>query len=96
MLDRACLGRCFSYANYEPSTAQFRIRVVKPNPLVISHYGDSWDLQNGLYVIRPADLPLLALGISDDGKVTVRSLKAGAASGTSKWLALQNRKAPPG
>jgi hypothetical protein len=94
MLDRACLGRCFSYANYEPSTAQFRIRVLKPNPFVISHYGDSWDLQNGRYVIQPADLPLLALGISDSGEVTVRSLKAGVASGTSKWLALQNRKAP--
>src|SRR5581483_5632654 len=24
MIDRACIGHCYSYANYEPSTAQFR------------------------------------------------------------------------
>jgi len=94
MLDRACLGRCFSYADYEPSTAQFRVRVIKPNPFVVFRYGDSWDLQNGRYVIQQADLPLLALGIKDNGEVTVRSLKAGAATGTSEWLALQNRKVP--
>ena len=33
MIDRACLGRCFSYANYEPSTAQFRIRTRGRKPL---------------------------------------------------------------
>src|SRR5271157_5619728 len=32
MIDRVCLGRCFSYANYEPSTAQFRIRVTGASP----------------------------------------------------------------
>ena len=25
-IDRACIGHCYSYANYEPSTAQFRVR----------------------------------------------------------------------
>ena len=27
VIDRACIGHCFSYANYEPATAQFRVRV---------------------------------------------------------------------
>ena len=26
MIDRACLGVCYSYGNYEPSTDQFRVR----------------------------------------------------------------------
>src|SRR5581483_5127390 len=25
MIDRVCVGRCYSYANYEPSTKQFRV-----------------------------------------------------------------------
>ena len=57
MIDRVCLGRCFSYANYEPSTAQFRIRTVAENPYVTARYEDSWRMQNGSYVVqrpRPA------------------------------------------
>jgi hypothetical protein len=37
ILDRACLGRCFSYGNYEPSTLQFRVRAVPGNSIV------AWD-----------------------------------------------------
>jgi len=25
-VDRACIGHCFSYSNYEPSSGQFRVR----------------------------------------------------------------------
>ena len=58
MIDRACLGRCFSYANYEPSTWQFRVRATGPNPYVVWTYEDSWSMQAGLYAVRPADLPM--------------------------------------
>lgn len=85
MVDRACLNRCYSYANYEPSTAQFRIRVTAPNPFVAPTYADSWDMQNGKYVVRPTDLPLYSLVVSNSGEVTVQPLKAGVASGTSEW-----------
>ena len=91
MVDRACVGHCFSYANYEPSTAQFRIRALMPNPYVIADYGDSWELQNGRYVVRQSDLPMFALGVSPGGEVTVRGLDAGAATGTFLWNVLQNR-----
>jgi hypothetical protein len=37
ILDRACLGRCFSYGNYEPATLQFRVRAVPGNSIV------AWD-----------------------------------------------------
>lgn len=95
MVDRACIGHCFSYANYEPSTAQFRIRVLHSNPYVIADYGDSFDLQSGKYVVRPADLPLWALDITKTGGVALRSLKAGLPSGTTEWNVLDDQPAKP-
>ena len=89
MIDRACIGRCFSYANYEPSTALFRIRATAPNPYVISAYGDSFDMQNGKYVFKPADLPVYALTVSDSGELSAYPLKPGVPSGATQWRALQ-------
>ena len=94
MVDRACIGRCYSYANYEASTAQFRIHVVKPNSFVVADYGDSWNLQNGKYVVKASDPPLVGLGVSDDGEVTAHSLQAGALSGPSLWWVLGNQRPP--
>jgi len=94
MVDRACVGRCYSYANYEPSTAQFRIRALAPNPFVVADYSDSWDLQNGKYVVQPADLPIYELVVAQSGEVTTQLLKSGAASGTTEWHVLQNRREP--
>ena len=91
MIDRACIGRCYSYANYEPSTAQFRIRATQTNPYVISDYGDSFDMQNGKYVFQSRDLPVYALDVTKSGQITTRLLTAGMTSGTSQWRVLQNR-----
>src|SRR4029077_8385465 len=35
LLDHACIGRCFSYANYEASTGQFRVRANPGNTFVV-------------------------------------------------------------
>ena len=48
MIDRVCIGRCYSYANYEPSTAQFRVRAVAANPIVVKTYAESWDAADRL------------------------------------------------
>lgn len=95
MVDRACIRHCFSYANYEPSTAQFRIRALRSNPYVIADYGNSLDLQTGKYVVRSADLPLWALDITKTGEVRLRSLKAGFPTGTTAWNVLENQPAKP-
>jgi hypothetical protein len=58
LIDRACVGRCFSYGNYEPSTAQFRVRAQRENGIVVSRYVDSSQIQSGGYVVEPRDLPL--------------------------------------
>ena len=88
MIDRACVARCYSYANYEPSTAQFRIRAVAPNPFVAASYDDSWQIQNGSYMVKATDLPLLQVFLDDDGKLLIRSLKAGFQCGRTQLKAL--------
>jgi hypothetical protein len=85
MIDRVCVGRCFSYANYEPSTAQFRVRAIRRNPLVIVHYADSLRLQTGGYLVQDADPPLYRLDLDRDGRLFLRTLKAGARSDSTDW-----------
>lgn len=34
IVDRACIGRCFSYDNYEPPSGQFRVRATPGNSIV--------------------------------------------------------------
>ncbi|MGP8243881.1 MAG: hypothetical protein ACLQVN_05105 [Bryobacteraceae bacterium] len=88
MIDRACLGHCFSYANYEPSTWQFRVRATGPNPYVAWTYEDSWSMQTGLYVVRPADLPLYQVTMDAEGKLGLRELPAGEPCGITYWKTL--------
>ena len=87
MIDRECVGRCYSYANYEPSTAQFRIRLAGESPIVANNYGESFGLQRGTYVLKERDLPLYKLDL-DHGQMVVRPLKAGAPCGSTLWKAL--------
>jgi hypothetical protein len=49
MIDRACVGRCFSYANYEPSTNYFRIRLNGVSPFIAPDFDSSAELQAGEY-----------------------------------------------
>jgi hypothetical protein len=57
IVDRACILRCFSYGNYEPSTGLFRVRATPGNPYVVSRYDDAVDAENGEYIVQPEDLP---------------------------------------
>ena len=88
MIDRACLKRCFSYANYEPSTTQFRIRARRQNPIVTANYDDSWRMQAGTYVVKASDAPLLQLFRDDTGQFLVRTLKPGSECGSTNLKAL--------
>jgi hypothetical protein len=88
MIDRVCVGRCYSYANYEPSTSQFRIRAAAANPIVLSSYEESWQLQNGIYTVQDRDLPLFQVILDRSGRLMLRSLPAGAPSGISYWNGL--------
>ncbi len=79
LLDRACLGRCFDYMNYEPSTGQFRIHAAPGNPVVLATYAEFTAMNSGTYVVKASDLPLYALircGPTP-GDIFLRSMEAG-------------------
>lgn len=58
ILDRACIGYCFSYGNYEPGADMFRVRAVPGNPYVLSDYSLAVEMEEGDYTVRPEDLPV--------------------------------------
>ena len=94
VIDRACIGHCFSYANYEASTAQFRVRALGPNPHVAHRYADSYAMQTGTYVVRESDPPLWRIGMEPAGGLTAAPLEVGKPCGTTalnpfpKWIGL--------
>ena len=83
MVDRACIGQCFSYGNYEPSSQQFRIRAQDGNHFVLSNSADSGAIQAGIYAIQPQDLPLYQIYQCDLDRVQLcmRELTAGETNG---------------
>lgn len=84
IVDRACIGRCFSYANYEPSSGQFRIRVLERSPVVTASNDDSEAMQGGTYLVRKEDLPLKVIFQCDDDdptKLCLRDLREGEKTG---------------
>jgi hypothetical protein len=75
--DRACIGHCFLFSNYEPSTRQFRIRVQKGSPVVTASDDDSEDMQSGAYDVQDEDLPLKQIyqcDARDLTKICIRDL----------------------
>lgn len=71
LADRACIGRCFTYSNYEAPTAQFRIRVSpQGSPLVTSSNDDSEDMAGGDYEVQDTDPPLKQLYQCDPRDLT--------------------------
>jgi hypothetical protein len=82
--DRACIGRCFTYSNYEPSSGQFRVRVRKGSPIATDSSDDSEDMQAGVYEIQEGDPPLKQLyqcDRSDWTKLCLRDLSEGDNTG---------------
>lgn len=58
ILDRACIGHCFSYGNYEPCSLQFRVRATRGNRYVLCDYDDVTAVELGNYIVQARDLPL--------------------------------------
>jgi hypothetical protein len=89
ILDRACIGRCFAYANYEPASRQFRIRAMPGNLLVTASSADSEAMQQGRYIVRPEDLPLAQVYQCDQkdlSRLCIRNLTAGELNGHGGYL----------
>jgi hypothetical protein len=79
-IERACIGHCYSYANYEASSLQFRVRALAGNFVVTTSVDQSDDMASGDYVVRPKDLPLTSIYQCDDQdwtRVCALPLRAG-------------------
>ncbi len=59
--DRACIGHCFSYANYEPATGQFRIRVAGPNRVVAPNMKVVQEIEEGQHTVTKDEEPIYSL-----------------------------------
>jgi hypothetical protein len=85
LADRACVGRCFVYSNYEPSSRQFRVRVAPGgSPIATDSVDDAEDLQSGTYEIQKSDLPLKQLYQCDEKdwmRLCLRDLAVGDHAG---------------
>ena len=85
VVDRACIGRCFVYSNYEPSTRQFRVRVrPEGSPIVVSSPPAGLAMSEGRYVVQFADLPMAQIYQCDEkdlGRLCIRDLAAGQING---------------
>jgi len=85
VVDRACIGRCFVYSNYEPSTRQFRMRVrPEGSPIVVSSPPTALAMSEGRYVVQSVDLPMVQIYQCDEkdlGRLCRRDLAAGEING---------------
>ena len=79
-VDRACVDRCYSYGNYEPSSEQFRVRVRDGSPVATANADDAERMASGEYKVRQDDLPIFGIfqcGRSDPYTLCIRALAAG-------------------
>jgi hypothetical protein len=85
IVDRACIGKCFSYENYEPSSGEFRVRVREESPIAAADADEREQMESGEYVVRPEDLPMAQIYQCDASNLTrlcVRQLAAGEVNGS--------------
>jgi hypothetical protein len=83
-VERACIGHCFSYANYEPASGEFRVRVRKGSPVATASTDDAEDMASGEYEVDDADLPMKQIyqcDANDLTKLCIRDLQAGETNG---------------
>lgn len=83
IIDRACLGYCFSYGNYEPGSNMFRVRVNGTNPYVMDDYSKAVRMEEGDYTVRAEDLPAWEVYQCDESgmKLCLDELEAGQDNG---------------
>lgn len=84
IVDRACIGKCFAYSDYEPPSKQFRLRVRHGSPIVTDSAEDGFHMETGFYVVRAEDLPMNQIYQCDDkdlSKLCMRELSAGEENG---------------
>jgi hypothetical protein len=79
IIDRACIGYCFDYGNYEPGSEVFRVRALPDNPYVLDDYELAIDMEEGNYIVQPRDLPMYQVYqcTETETDLCIRTLQAG-------------------
>src|SRR5260370_25337171 len=77
VLDRPCIDRCLDYGNYEPSTAQFRLRAGEANTYVVSNYDDIGDFEHDRLTFSRTDLSLYRILEGDAGRIISARVQPG-------------------
>ncbi len=79
IVDRQCIGHCFSYGNYEPASTLFRIQALPGNKYAMSDFEDVASMEAGDYTVQPEDLPAYQIYQcgEDWTKLCIRPLAAG-------------------
>lgn len=77
--DQACIGHCFSYANYEPATGQFRIRLTGEGGHAPPTMETVKEIESGQHIVTAAEDPLYAVcpSVAGDGTLSLRRLRGG-------------------
>ena len=84
MADRACIGKCFSFQNYEPASGEFRVRVRQHSPIASADTRSNEQMESGEYLVKPEDLPMAHIyqcDASDLTRLCLRQLSAGELNG---------------
>jgi hypothetical protein len=84
IVDRACIGHCFTYSNYEPSAGQFHLRVLPGSPIIAYRAADAQEMEAGNYIVRASDPPFVDIyqcGPTDFTILCARTLTPGEKTG---------------
>lgn len=84
IVDRSCIGYCFSYGNYEPSSQYFRVRANPGNRMVTTSSESADAIESGDYVVQPGDLPIFQIYQcnADMTELCMRELASGERNGS--------------
>src|ERR1019366_7428167 len=74
-----CIGHCWDYGNYEPSTGQFRVRAPRSNCCVVDDMRLVNEIEFGKHIVTREEAPIYSVCPSKDAGVAFefRRLEAG-------------------
>jgi hypothetical protein len=77
-----CLGHCWDYANYEPASAAFRVRVSGPNGILVHDVHVVKEIELGEHIVTPEEDPLYTVcrSAESDSRLELKRLGAGEAT----------------
>jgi len=77
--DWACIGHCYSYADYEPATRGFRVVAMGPNPVAAPDMPIVQDIEEGRHVVTAEEAPIYSVCKCgpDNPQLCLRRLEAG-------------------